>query len=86
VCAGAFALHVVPALLLLLIPSAVIARQCGCPSGLLGPLTFAFAFPLAFAFAFAFAFPLAFAFAFASPLASAVGIGIVTLRLGPGRF
>jgi hypothetical protein len=30
-----------------LIPSAVLARQCGCPSGPLDPLPFAFAFPLA---------------------------------------
>jgi hypothetical protein len=51
-----------PALLPLLIPSAVLARQCGCPSGTLGTFPFAFAFLLAFALAFAFAFAFPFPF------------------------
>jgi hypothetical protein len=68
----ALSLHVIPAFLPLLIPSAVFSWQCLLPSGPLSP----------FAFAYAFAFAIAFAIAFA--LAS--GIGIVELRLGLGRF
>ena len=65
VCARAFACLKLPAWLPLLVPVAVLARQCGSPSRTFEPLPFAFAFSLAFAFALAFALAFAFAFAFA---------------------
>jgi hypothetical protein len=68
VCAGAFTLHVVPAFLPLLIPSAVFPRQCRLPSGPFCPLAFAFAFAFDFAFAFALPLPLPFPLPLPLPL------------------
>ena len=64
--AGAFACRILPAFLPLLVPSAMLSRLRGWPSGTFEPLPFAFAFSLAFAFplAFALAFDSAVAFAF----------------------